>query len=183
MNQPVAVGDDGRAPGDGDGPLLAALRGWAAELRAEMRAERENLRLRARQAAMLAQPAYAPLKQNGTIDANGNLVLDLGGPQLGRRWAVRMIAYSDAGSYWSTMSASAALCLGQKTGSTVPPDAVRWPFSSSPNAASFGADQIWVNPSDHVLLSITGGTAGQNVQCTIMIQDFTPESPLPVAEI
>lgn len=184
MSQPVSIGDDGSPPGDGDGPLLAALKTWFLEIRDQGRRDQEHARLRLRQARALAQPSYAPQKTNGTIDANGNLVLDISGPMLGRRWAVRMVTFSDAGSFWSSMGgATAALCTGQRNGNTVPPDSVRWPFATGPNCATFGSDQLWVIPADNVLLAISGGTPGQNVQCTIWVQDFNPDDLASTAEI
>jgi len=87
-----------------------------------------------------------------------------------------MVIFSDAGSFWNSMgTAQAALATGNKlSGNTIPPNAVRWPFSSCPNAANFSSGQVTVNPADNVLLSITGGTPGQNVQTVIWIQDFDP---------
>jgi hypothetical protein len=175
MTQPVAIGDDGRNPyqDPDDGPLLAALReffnGWLGSWAKAMEQQRTELL----QALLLREPAYAPVKQSGTIDANGNLVLDVGGPELGRRWTVRMIVFSDAGSFWNTMgNAQVTVGTGIKTGATVTPDSVRWPFSVAPNAATFGADEFTITARDRLLLAVTGGTSAQAVQCTAWIQDF-----------
>lgn len=180
----VAIGDDGRPPGHEDGPLIGALKHWFAVMRDEARRDREANRAMLRQALAARQPAYAPVKANGTIDANGRLVLDLGGPQQGRRWAVRMVTFSDAGSFWATMgTANVAVAIGQKTGNIITPDSVRWPFTVTPNSASFGSDEVWVTPSDNVLLAVTSGTVGQNVQCTAWIQDFDPAHVRTTAEV
>lgn len=178
MTNPVAIGDDGRSvqPSE-DGPLLRALREHFDKMRVDYRNALEENRLRVRQAVAMAQPAYAPQFASGAVDSSGNLVLDLGGPQLGRRWVVRMATFSDAVSFWNTMgSAQATLCVGRRTGNTVYPSMVRWPFNTAPNAATFGSDQMWITPQDHVLLSVTGGTSAQNIQATIWIQDFSLES-------
>lgn len=184
MNQPVAIGDDGRPPGDDDGPLLAALKTWFAELRDQHERNMTHLRTELRQARAAAQPVYAPLTGSGLIDASGNLVIDIGGPQQGRRWSVGTVAFSDAGSYWASMGAAvAALCVGNKTGNTVPPNAVRWPFAAGPNAANFSSGQITVIPADNVLLSVTGGTPGQNIQVTLWVQDYDPSFVRTTADV
>jgi len=38
-----------------------------------------HMRTELRQASALARPTYAPVNGSGTIDANGNLVIDIGG--------------------------------------------------------------------------------------------------------
>jgi hypothetical protein len=180
-HQPVSVGDDGRMPGadPADGPVLAALRESFTQWRIGMSTELAKHRNRQRQQLLAAQPAYAPLSASGAIGSNGTLLLDLGGPQKGRRWVVRMVTVSDSGSFWNTMTnAQATVCTGHFYGNNVVmPQQVRWPFATLPNSATFGSDQMWVVPADHVLLSITGGTNLQNVQCTIWVQDFAELSP------
>ena len=186
--QAVAVGDDGRSPVEDPnaGPVLTAFREFTERFRQDYRRDLEQYRLKVRQHALAMQPAYAPVTSSGIIGTDGNLVINLGGPQIGRRWVVRMITISDAGAFWNTMSsAQAVIATGSSTaGDTVLPNMVRWPFSSLPNSANFGSDQMWINPRDKLLVAITGGTSTQNVQVTAWLQDFAVESvPLSTEEV
>lgn len=174
--QGVSIGDDGNSvnpePND-DGPLLEAFKKYVEKNKADYKDALAEHRRKIRQQAIADNPVYAPLTNSGTVDANGNLVIDLGGPQKGLNWVVRMLSYSDGGSYWNTMAtAKTTMCIGIKTGNTVTPNMVRWPFPSSPNAATFSSGQYIVNPADHLLLSITNGSTGQTIQCTAMIQEY-----------
>lgn len=170
FNKPVSVGDNGE---NLDGPILAMFKDYIEDVKENHRKTLAEHRYHMRQMIAKSHPVYAPQFASGAIDSSGNLVLDMGGPQQGRRWVVRMVTISDSQSFWNTMGAAkVTLCVGQKTGNTVLPNQVRWPFSSAPNSATFSADQMWIVPSDNVLLSVTGGTSAQSVQAVIWIQDF-----------
>lgn len=183
MTQPVAVGNDGRSEADapGDGPLLIALKEYFTAARNDYLAEMRDRRLKMRQASALAQPVYAQVSHAVTVPASGNAIVQLGGPQIGRRWVVRMVTISDGAAFWNSMgSAQAVIATGNVGGviSVLPPNMVRWPVNSLPNSTTFGADQMWIVPSEKVFVALTGGTSGQNVQVTMWFQDFLADSPL-----
>lgn len=96
MNHAVSIGDDGRPPGSDDGPLLAALKTWFGEMRQQWRHEAEASALALKQALYAELPSAVPVLQSGTFPASGTLLLDLGGPQIGRKWLVRLLKVSPA---------------------------------------------------------------------------------------
>jgi len=100
MTQPVSIGDDGRNanPPEGEGPALTWLKTWAEGLAASVRANAEAAVLQAEQARWLATPNPVPLTASGVVPASGTLYLDLGAPQLGRRWLTRLITAASAGA-------------------------------------------------------------------------------------
>jgi hypothetical protein len=176
-NPPVSVGDNGaNVVNTGQGVLLKyfldALESFQDRIEKAYKEHRYHLR----QMNKKAQPVYSSITKSGQVKSDGTLILDFDGPMIGRRWVVRMITISDGGSFWNTMDGSeATVCVGTNMGSIVP-SMVRWPFNSLPNSATFGSDQMWIVPRDHVLLSITGGTSGENITSTIWIQDFAEDN-------
>jgi hypothetical protein len=173
VHNPVSIGDNGENMTEtGNGVLLQYFIDHLNDL--QIRADKANKehRYHLRQLMAKSQPSFLPVTKSGTIPSSGNLILDFDGPMLGRRWVVRMVTISDSLSFWASMgSAEATLCSGISM-NTIVPSQVRWPFNSLPNSATFGSDQMWIVPRDHVLLSITGGTSGQNVTSTLWLQDF-----------
>lgn len=172
-SQPVSIGDNGETANPEYGPVLQYFIDKMNDIQINYTKSLKEHRYHIRQMQAKSQPAYAPQYATGTIDSSGNLVLDLGGPQIGRRWVVRMVTFSDAGGFWNSMSsAKVTLAVGQKVSNIVQPQQVRWAFGTTPNTATFGSDQMWIVPRDHVLLSVTGGTSGEGVVATLWIQDF-----------
>lgn len=179
FSHPVSVGDNGENVNEPDG-----IEGFFKRIKDLFdkfiqdsdRVNKEN-RYHLRQIMKLRQPVYAPLSKSVTLDANGNGILDFGGPQHGRRWLVRNTSLSDAGSYFTSMgSAKAVLAVGQNIRGTILPNMVRWAYASVPVTDTFGSDQMWIVPRDHVLISVTGGNASQAIQGTIWVQDFPEDA-------
>jgi hypothetical protein len=100
MTAPVSVGDNGLNvnPPDGEGPVLTWLKNWADGLAANLRANAEAAVLQAEQSRLLATPTPVPLTAGGVVPASDTLYLDLGAPQLGRRWLTRLIAVASGGA-------------------------------------------------------------------------------------
>jgi hypothetical protein len=179
-SHPVSIGDNGENVEDIPG-VLKYIKNVFERFTAENERQQKEHRYHMRQILKSRQPTYAPINSSVTLDSNGNGIMDFGGPQVGRRWVVRMVAFSDAGSYFTTMgSAKVTLCVGQNVNNNITTNMVRWPFGTVPNAQSFGADQMWVVPRDHVLMSVTGGNSGQSIQGVIHIQDFDELGGTPV---
>jgi hypothetical protein len=129
-------------------------------------------------AAFQDAPTYIPFAQAGIIPASGSLIIDVSGPNLGYQWMVRRIAISDAGTFSATMgSAVAQFYVGLQTElAAVRPNHVAWPFTVVPNVATFGSDELPVLYGEHLLCLVTGGTAGQTVMASAMVQLFKPQS-------
>lgn len=179
MNQPVSIGDDGRGPGaPDDGPLLAALKGWFAEQATAYRTALEDHRLAVRQALYTATPNAVPLQAGGTVPAGGTLVLDLGAPQIGRRWIVRKLAVSNGVSVASTLTGRADWYVGQPPGvGQVPnPASWQWAMAALPAVQPFSSESIPVLPSDHLYAVITTGTSGQIAVASATILDYSADS-------
>jgi len=161
-----------------DGPLLGMLKDFIGKTSETYSKSLKEHRYHMRQMLTKQLPAFAPVYSNVELNSSGAGVMSFGGPQIGRRWVVRMVSFSDANSWWASMgSAQVTLCVGPHfSNSLITPNMVRWPFASGPNSATFSSDQMWIVPRDKVLLSITGGTSGQVIQGTIWLQDFGQES-------
>ena len=115
---------------------------------------------------------------NNVVPASGILLLDLGGPQVGRRWLIRAVSISDAGNFSTSMgSAICQFYVGRHTSATaIAPQQVRWPFTVLPNAATFGSEELPVLPMDRLYCLFSGATSGQILQATALVQDLDPAS-------
>jgi hypothetical protein len=60
---------------------------------------------------------------------------------------------------------------------------VAWPFTSLPNVATFGADEMPVLYGEHLLFLITGGTVGQTVMASALVQLYKPQSLVSQMEV
>jgi hypothetical protein len=177
VNQAVSIGDDGRPPGSDDGPLLAALKGWAADMHAQYRATLEALILRDRQQRYLETPNAVPLQAGGVVPASGVLVLDLGAPQLGRRWLVRRLAVANGLAVRTVLAGIADWYVGQPpAGNGISnPAGWQWTFPTLPNVSTFSSESIVAIPSDHLYAVITTGTAGQLAVASATVLDYAAD--------
>lgn len=151
--------------------------------------ERDDRRAskRAQVQAATIWPAGKPVGQDQpAIPASGILVLDLGGPNVGRKWEIRGLAVSDAGNAITAVNGVANWYVGKATAPTIPaanwvplaPTAWRWVFPVLPNLVSFTSDARTVLPNDHLYCVITGGTATQNILAQAEVKDFSPADQL-----
>lgn len=174
MKPAVSIGDDGRPPGDDDGPLLAALKTFFGEMREETRRSLEAHKLEMMQARYLATPTSTSTRASGAVPAGGSLVLDLDGPQLGRRWLIRLLRVSAATSVGDTLTGRADFYVGRPPGTGQRPnvDTWQWGFATLPGIQSFTSETIPITPSDHLYCVISGGTAGQLALAGATIIDY-----------
>lgn len=122
-------------------------------------------------------PRNVPLVGTGTVPASGNVPVDMGSPQPGRRWDVKLLVSPDAPTgtiqwYVGTMS----------SGTSVQPvdTAMRWRFATSPAVANFGDNQIQVGPNDHLIAWVSGAATGTVVNLVAVIQDYPAVTASPV---
>lgn len=175
MTHAVAIGDDGRGPGTPeDGPLLAAIKGWWAQMHADYTRALEDQRTALRQALYLATPTAVPIQNSGTYPASGSLRIDLGGPQKGRRWLVRMLRVSEAASVTGTLTGRADFFTGQPatyTGADSPAGWV-WTMGTLPAVEKFTSETIEVTPTDHLYCVISSGSSGQHALVGGLVLDY-----------
>ena len=180
MNRAVSIGDDGRDPAADpeDGPLLTAIKDFFARTQQETRAIMEQHALELRQARYLATPTATPVQASGTYPASGLLRMDLGGPQKGRRWLVRMLRVSEAASVTGTLTGRADFFTGQPanyTGADSPANWV-WTMGTLPAVDKFTSESITVTPTDHLYCVISSGTPGQHAFVGALVLDY-PANP------
>jgi hypothetical protein len=181
LERPAAAEPDNRGPLF---ELLAKLNvqlgGVAGELE-HIRKERAAIRKRSNAPAFVPIPGWGVgIAGNApTVPASGTLLLDHGGPQLGRRWLPRGWVVSDGANFWTSMGSGQAVGVVGRADTTthVAPFQVRWAFSSLPNVATFGSEDITVNYGEHLYTMITTGNNGQNISAAFIVQDFDLLSP------
>jgi hypothetical protein len=130
--------------------------------------------------AFQRQPSYMTFAQAGIIPASGSLIIDVSlgnGPNLGYQWMVRRASISDGNSYAATMGAAVGqFYVGLQTElATVRPNLVGWPFANLPNTATFGNDEVPILYGQHLLFLVTGGTVGQTVMASAVVQLYRPQ--------
>ena len=117
-------------------------------------------------------PRWVPLQQmsSGTRTTD---VIDFGGPQPGRRWAVRLLV-----ALASPLAANAAQVtwyVGQKmpgpAAGQLPLSLARWQFPSVPGLQSFTSDVIMVSSSEHLLAGLVGIATNADITLTIAVND------------
>jgi hypothetical protein len=180
MTVPVSVGDDGRGanpPDNGEGPVLAAIRQWGDRLEAAMAASARAAVLQAEQDRLAATPVPVPLTQSGVMPASGTLYLDLGAPQLGRRWLVRLLTATGLTTAAVTGAAanfyvSAAVPPSGVTGVSAPASGWRWAISALPGASPFSNEQLPVLPEDHLYCAVSGAGAGTVIAVCAIVLDY-----------
>lgn len=175
MNQAVSIGDDGNPPGADDGPLLAALKEWWAAAWRQAADEVEARRLQALQALYLASPQAVPVQNSGTVPASGVLVIDLGAPQIGRRWIVRRLAMASAQGATGTLAGRADWYVGTPA-ATPNPAAWQWTMAALPSVQLVTSEAIPITPGDHLFAVITTGTATQVAVASATILDYPADA-------
>ena len=177
LDDKVAYGNDGvnLNPPDGDGPALVAMKQLLAQFKVDMKNAYLEAMKQAMQEKLANMPNLVPLQQSGTVPASGTLYLDLGGPQLGRRWLVRMLGVTQSVSPDNTLGGKAYWFIGQPpvTG-RVNPANLEWIMSSLPATQNFSSESILVQPNDHLWVAIIGGTQNQLALATANVLDYNP---------
>lgn len=175
MTDAVSIGDDGNPPGDDDGPLLAALKTWFAGIHHEALAAMEERRLQALQALYLASPQAVPVQNSGSVPASGTLVIDLGAPQIGRRWVVRRLAVASAAGATGTLAGRADWYVGSAA-SVANPAAWQATMPALPAVQLVSSEAIPITPGDHLFCVISTGTANQVPVASATILDYPADA-------
>jgi hypothetical protein len=167
--------------------ILAALSARLGTLSDAITRDLDDRRARRRLGAQPV-PFWVPGAPIGQAQATvgtlvgGQLVLDLGGPQTGRKWEIRGLAVSDAGNAAATVTGVANWYVGKATPPVSPvanwvplaPTAWRWTFPNLPNLTTFSSASRSVLSPDRLYCVITGGTLNQNILAAAEIKDFDP---------
>lgn len=102
---------------------------------------------------------------SGTVPAAGNLVLNLGSPDIGTYWEVESCAVGGTDQNVTAAGAAGLYTSGlvPTTGSTVTPGmtSMRDQAKTFPNVAFYGGRELLVKPEEYLYLVVFGGTVGQ----------------------
>lgn len=155
--------------------LMLRIDALVTEITAD-RDERRARRKRAMQPVATTVTGSAVGQLQPVVPASGALVLDLGGPQLGREWRIVGLAVSDAGNTATACAGVADFYVGKAIPGAVPlqPTAWRWRFPNLPNLTTFSADARTVKPADHLYCVISSGTPTQGILAQAEVQDYDP---------
>ena len=195
MTSPLLV-DTPHAPGpmpDEGATMLAALTVQLSLLVKQITADRNEQRARRKAAIQPVPRVESGFPVGGgqsVVPTSGPLVLDLGGPEQGRRWEVRGIAVSDSGNVTTAVAGVANWYVGKATPITAPaanwvplaPTGWRWTFPNLPNLTTFSSDSRSIISPDRLYCVITSGTPTQGILATAEIKDFDPVDQI-VAEV
>lgn len=116
---------------------------------------------------------YLSTDGQGTCDTNGYAVIQLNGPQIGRRWVVRCVLVG--GLTWGTTAAGSAVLVVQ---SQAPSTDMQPPLvncndqtGTLPNKAFYGHGEVVVGQMQRLWLVVTGGTSTQVYAATAYYVD------------
>ena len=150
------------------GSMLTAAVGHAKDTATELRRQTQLMQ----QAAALQPITYRGRAQ--AIAAGGTVVLDLGGPSMGRTWELRhLVIGSDlpstaaAGAVWVYRYAGGA---AQVPAALSMFDAVDW-NDTLPAKSTYGAGEITIGQTERLFVVVTGATNGQDYQAAFTVTD------------
>lgn len=129
----------------------------------------------------LSIPIRGPRQASGVMPAAGHLVLSLGSPAMGRRWAVRNLSVCDASDVTAAVTGTADVFVGNKI--ALSPISWRWHLVALPDTEKFSSDQLAVIPSDHLIVVVNGATPGQNILARAEVLDFPLDLPRAVQSL
>lgn len=133
------------------------------------------------QARRMAIPIRGPRQASGTMPAAGHLVLSLGTPAMGRRWAVRNLSVSDAADVTTAVTGTADVFVGNRI--ALSPIGWRWHLAALPDTEKFSSDQLAVIPSDHLIVVVNGATPGQVILARAEVLDYPMDLPKAVQSL
>lgn len=174
VHDQVSVGDDGLLVRPEHSWLYTML---AKHITSTQQAAEQALadnRNALRQALVAATPNCQPVQASGKAPSSGNLYLDLGGPQLGRKWLVRLLKCSDAVAVGNSATGKANWYIGQVptvSGVSGPANWI-WAFSSLPGIQNFTSESLAITPGDHLYCEITTPTSAQVYLAGGLILDY-----------
>lgn len=155
FNIDVDAGADADADADSQSGLLSVF----AKLTASVNSLQSTMDKQFRREQWLLEhvPVTIPVLVQSLSTAATEIV-DLGGPQPGREWVVRMI-----GAFTQTLSPNAALVtwyVGQRApvvaAGILPANWIRWQFPSVPGFQNFTSDVIHIKNGEHLVVGLTG---------------------------
>lgn len=127
-------------------------------------------------------PTEARMARDGTVPASGTVVMDLGGPTMGRRWSVRSLAVTPAAGPTGTLAG----VVNWYVGNPAIFGGAEWcapTMTTLPAFQLISSDQINVTATDHLFAVLTGGTVTQMAIARAYILDFPLYAGAPTIEL
>jgi len=143
-------------------------------------------RFRTEQARLAAQPNVVTLEQMAQPGAAATFIQDMGSPQDGRTWIVRMLVAAA-----SPLAANAAITtwyVGQNIAGPgagqLPATWIRWQLPAMPaagvSAQTFTSNTIQVLPKQHLIAGLTAVPASSSIALIAVVNDLPLHGPLSV---
>lgn len=154
--------------------LCVAIQASLGQVAAQME------RMNQLQARLQATPTTVDMAASGVVPPTGPLVLNLQGPEVGRKWLVRALRVTDAGNVTTAVVGAAAFYGGQPIPPQAglaswvpsPPTQLIWPFLTLPNAITLSGGAVQVTSTNNLICVVTGGTVGQGILAMATIEDI-----------
>lgn len=170
MNLNIDADAGGDVEGDSDGAFLNLFGKLTASI--DSLSSTINKQMRREQWLLEHVPVTIPqLQQSRSTGATE--IVDLGGPQPGREWVVRMI-----GAFTPDLSTNAALVtwyVGQSSptfaAGILAANWIRWQFPSVPGFQNFTSDVIHIKNGEHLVVGLTGIVANKPIMLRADIND------------
>jgi len=165
-----------------DGPLLSMLKEHITKTSENFEKALKSNRYHMRQMIVKETPTVVPVmgyNPAGSISVDGDLVLDLGGPQLGRKWDIRLLRISSSLHVNTAVEDTdiANFYIGMPHAYS--PVNWVWNFTNTastaleiPGVKNFTSNSLTVTPNDHLFCVYTSGTAGNPVLASALILDY-----------
>jgi hypothetical protein len=128
---------------------------------------------RSEQRRLASLPNYVALSKMSSPGAATTDFQDLGSPQPGRCWIVRLlvaIASPDAANAAKVTWYVGNIMPGPAAGQ-LPITMARWQFPSVPGFQNFTSDVFKVFPQEHLIAGLTGIPASSNIALTACVND------------
>jgi hypothetical protein len=155
---------------------------WSLKFLAALDKQAQALRVQQKQLSALAQAAYgAPnIKQQGgaTVAAGATTAfIDLGYPSAGLYWVLRRVTVSGNDATSPIAGANVFLFVGQpnflQVGNTTGSGLSYISGAAGlPAQCYFGSDEMTVNAGEHVMVYVTGLTAGTAIAASLGARQF-----------
>lgn len=129
------------------------------------------------------QPRYVSLVNSVTLSGTATNFIDLGTPQDGRQWTVRLLGASPQGGEGAVPAAANGTIVWY-VGSLVAgiTSQFRWIQTPIPKSDTFTSTSIQVKAKEHLFAVVFGGTVSVNIEGFAAIQDEPIARAFPIVQ-